>query len=163
MIQKTEKFYTHLLGKKMINDCTLIDGGISIDDRGHVSFVNNFNFNDVKRFYVVDNHRVGFIRAWHAHKKESKFVYVSSGTALVCSVHIDNWDNPSNDLKINKFVLSSKAPKILCIPKGFANGFKTLETNTKIFFFSSSSLEESVDDDFRYAFDFWNPWNEDYR
>ena len=65
------------------NNIKLIDGGLAVDDRGTVRFVNDFDFNGVKRFYQVENHQKGFIRAWHGHKKESKYVYVSSGTALV--------------------------------------------------------------------------------
>ena len=37
-------------------------------------FVNDFNFENVKRFYQVENHRQGFIRAWHGHKKEGKYI-----------------------------------------------------------------------------------------
>ena len=45
-------------------------GGIAVDDRGQLRFVNDFNFANVKRFYQVENHRQGFIRAWHGHKKK---------------------------------------------------------------------------------------------
>jgi dTDP-4-dehydrorhamnose 3,5-epimerase-like enzyme len=41
------------------------------------------------------NHAAGFIRAWHGHKKEAKYVLVVKGSALVCAVGIDNWVNPS--------------------------------------------------------------------
>jgi len=68
----------------------IINGGISVDDRGSVRFVNDFNFENVKRFYQVENHRKGFIRAWHGHKKEGKYVYVSSGTALIGVVNMDS-------------------------------------------------------------------------
>ena len=52
----------------------LINGGIAVDDRGQLSFVNDFDFKDVKRFYMVENHEKGFIRAWHGHKKDVKYV-----------------------------------------------------------------------------------------
>ena len=65
--------------------------------------------------------------------------------------------------EISKFVLSSKSPKILWIPPGNYNGFKSLEENTSILFFSTSTLDESLDDDIRKEFDEWNIWNEDYR
>lgn len=54
----------------------LLKGGLAVDDRGTVSFVNDFNFADVKRFYIVENHKQGFVRAWHAHRNESKYVMV---------------------------------------------------------------------------------------
>ena len=134
----------------------LINGGISVDDRGSVRFVNDFNFDGVKRFYQVENHKRGFIRAWHGHKKEGKYVYLTSGSALIGVVNMETED-------VQKFVLSDKSPKILWIPPGHYNGFKSLEENTKILFFSTSTLEESLGDDIRQLHDKWDIWSDDYR
>ena len=65
--------------------------------------------------------------------------------------------------EISKYVLSSKSPKILWIPPGNFNGFKSLEENTSILFFSTTTLDESLGDDIRKDFDEWNIWKEDYR
>jgi dTDP-4-dehydrorhamnose 3,5-epimerase len=134
----------------------ILNGGIAVDDRGSVRFVNDFNFSDVKRFYQVENHRQGFIRAWHGHKKEGKYVYVTSGSALIGVVNMDTE-------KVEKFVLSAKSPKVLFIPANNFNGFKSLEDNTTILFFSTSTLEESLGDDIRMPHDTWNIWGEDFR
>jgi dTDP-4-dehydrorhamnose 3,5-epimerase len=133
-----------------------LNGGISVDDRGSVRFVNDFNFEGVKRFYQVENHRSGFIRAWHGHKKEGKYVYVVNGTAIIGVVNMETEE-------IKKFILSDKSPKILWIPPGHFNGFKSLEENTKILFFSTSTLEESLGDDIREDHSKWDIWEEDYR
>jgi len=136
----------------------LIEGNLAVDDRGEVRFVNNFDMKGVKRFYMVTNHRAGFIRAWHAHKKESKYVTVIDGAAIIGAVKIDNWDNPSKDEKVHRFVLSAKKPAVVFIPAGYANGFMTLTEDAKLMFFSTSSLDESKGDDFRYDAYHWNPW-----
>ena len=136
----------------------IINGDLSVDDRGELMFVNQFNMELVKRFYVVSNHKQGFIRAWHAHKFESKYVFIVNGTALISTVQIDDWNNPSSDLAIDKFVLTAKKPSILYIPNGYANGFKTLSSDTKIIFFSTSTLGDSIDDDYRFDAYKWNPW-----
>ena len=137
----------------------LITGGLSIDDRGEVGFVNDFDFGNVKRFYTLSNHQKGFIRAWHGHKNESKYFYTAKGAALICAVEIDNWDKPSKDLKVHRFVLSEKSPSILFIPKGYANGFMSLNDDTKIIVFSSSELKDSIKDDYRFEARYWNPWH----
>ena len=143
--------------KTIVNkNVNLINGGCAVDDRGQVSFVNEFDFEGVKRFYQVENHSRGFIRAWHGHKKEGKYVYVASGSALIGVVNIETEE-------LSKFVLSAKSPKVLWIPAGNYNGFKSLEENTKILFFSTSTLEESLGDDIRQDWDKWNIWEEDYR
>jgi hypothetical protein len=36
----------------------LIQGNIAVDDRGSLFFVNDFSLRDLKRFYVVSNHRL---------------------------------------------------------------------------------------------------------
>jgi dTDP-4-dehydrorhamnose 3,5-epimerase len=137
-------------------EAKILNGGIAVDDRGSVRFVNDFNFGDVKRFYHVENHRQGFIRAWHGHRKEGKYVYVATGTALVGVVHMDTG-------VVQKFILSAKSPKVLFIPENHYNGFKNLEDNTSILFFSTSTLQESLDDDIRLPHDAYNIWDEDFR
>lgn len=141
----------------------IIDGGLSIDDRGYVSFVNGFDFKGVKRFYSVSNHKSGFVRAWHAHKKESKYVLVVKGTVIVGAVPIDNWDQPSKYVEVQRYILSEIDPKILHIPSGYANGFMSLTNDTQIMFFSTSTLEESQGDDFRYDSKYWDIWTVEER
>lgn len=137
----------------------LIRGGLSTDDRGEVAFVNDFHFDRVKRYYLVSNHRPGFVRAWHAHRREGKYLTVVQGSALVGVVHIDDWAHPSKDLEVLRFTLSAHAPSILCIPPGYANGFMSLTEDCKILFFSTASLEESKDDDIRYDPRYWDIWH----
>jgi len=141
-----------------MSELKLFNGGLAVDDRGTVSFVNDFNFEGVKRFYIVENHKQGFVRAWHGHKKEAKYVSVVKGSAMVCAVKVDDWDNPSKELEVNKFVLSENKPSVLFIPAGYANGFMSLTEDAKLVFYSTSSLEESKGDDFRFDSRLWNPW-----
>lgn len=139
-----------------MSDIKILQGGVSVDDRGSLRFINDFNFEGVKRFYQVQNHRQGFIRAWHGHKKEGKYVYVVKGSALIGAVHMDTED-------VQKFVLTSDQPKILFIPPNHYNGFKSLEDGTIIQFFSTATLSETLDDDIRHPHDKWNIWDENFR
>jgi dTDP-4-dehydrorhamnose 3,5-epimerase len=143
----------------MISDFSQIPGGKAFDDRGSLTFINDLDLTIFKRFYIVENHEQGFVRAWHGHKKEAKAVVVVSGSALVAAVKIDNWDSPSKDLKVDRVVLTAEKPSALLIPAGYANGFMTLTEAAKVMFLSTSSLEESAGDDFRFDARLWNPWN----
>ena len=87
--------------------------------------------------------------------KESKYVFVTKGKILLCAVYLGNAKKPSKKNKVEKFTLSSENPQILFIPPRHANGFKPLETNSKVIFFSTSSLKESLKDDYRFPFDYW--------
>ncbi len=145
--------------KEIMSGLVEMNGDLFIDDRGEVGFVNDFDMRLVKRFYTVVNHKPGFIRAWHGHKKESKYVTVVCGAAIIAAVKIDNWQNPSKDLEVHRHVLSASKPSVLYIPNGYANGFMTLQENAKLMFFSTSTLEQSYGDDYRYDARYWDPWS----
>lgn len=137
----------------------IYEGGLAVDDRGQIAFVNDFHFESVKRFYMVSNHKQGFVRAWHAHKREAKYVIAVAGAALVGVVKIDNWEKPSRDLPVGRFVCSSKKPQVLYVPAGYANGFMSLTSGLKLIFYSTATLEESAHDDFRFDARYWDIWN----
>jgi len=136
----------------------VIEGGLAVDDRGDVAFVNDFHFDGVKRFYLVSNYRAGFVRAWHAHRRESKYVTVVQGAVVVAAVAIDDWDHPSKTAQVHRFVLSAQKPAILLIPAGYANGFMSLTPGAKLLFLSTATLEESRLDDVRYDARYWDAW-----
>jgi dTDP-4-dehydrorhamnose 3,5-epimerase-like enzyme len=141
-------------------DISFISGGLAVDDRGCLTFCNDFDMQaaGIRRFYLVSNHEARFVRAWHAHKIEIKYVVALSGAAVVAAVKVDDWKKPRTDLDVKKFVISAEKPGLLRIPGGFAHGTMTLTEGTKLMFLSSSTLEESAKDDFRYQAFYWNPW-----
>lgn len=136
----------------------IIEGGLAVDDRGETAFVNDFRFEGVKRFYMISNHRAGFIRAWHAHRREAKYITVVNGDAIVAAVAIDNWESPSKSAQIYRYVMSAKKPAVLYIPPGYANGLMSLTADAKLVVFSTSTLTESQGDDVRFDARYWDPW-----
>jgi dTDP-4-dehydrorhamnose 3,5-epimerase-like enzyme len=147
----------------MINEPKLYAGNIGIDDRGEVGFVNEFDFAGVKRFYSVTNHRQGFVRAWHGHKREAKYVTVVQGAALIGAVAVDDWMAPNAAAPVSQYVLSAQKPSVLFIPAGYANGFMSLTEDAKLMFFSTSTLDESKGDDVRFDSRHWNIWDVEER
>ncbi len=141
----------------------LMDGALHVDDRGVLSTVNGFDFGGVKRFYVIKNHQPGFVRAWHAHRSEAKYVFAAQGAALVGAVRIDNWDRPSKDLEVERVILTAEKPAVLYIPAGYANGTMSLTEDASLIFFSTSALEDSLDDDIRYDSRYWDIWKVEER
>src|SRR5579864_502211 len=135
-------------------------GGISVDDRGVLTYVPFVDFARVKRFYVVENFSTDTVRAFHGHLKEEKFVYVLSGSAIVVidAIKPDPLREALGILVANdpqRFVLSARKPTVLHIPAGFMNGFRPLEPGTKIMFFSTSTVEESQRDDYRWPANYY--------
>ena len=139
-----------------LNKPQLIRAGFSVDERGRVTFCNEFDFKDkgIRRFYMLENTSLDTIRAFHGHLHESKYVLLVSGRAMVCAAKFDPAKKPEAK-DVTMFVLSAKEPSILYIPKGFANGSRFLEENTRVMVFSDVSLEESKKDDYRLPYDYW--------
>lgn len=138
-----------------MEDVKVIEGKIAVDDRGTVKFINDFNFKGVKRFYQVENHNRNMVRAWHCHNYEGKYVYVVKGAVLIGTIK----DFENKNSVPQKFILCEELPKILWIPPKHGNGFMTLRNDTIIQFFSTATLEESMDDDIRLPFDKWWIWD----
>ncbi len=137
----------------------IINGGLAADNRGSVRFVNDLDFMTlgIRRMYQVENNPSCSIRAWHAHQKEQKFCYVARGSAIIATIPVvtDGSGAPALDRTSPPQVdtLSALQPRILHIPAGMANGFRTLEPDTILIFYSTSTLAESLSDDFRFPFD----------
>ena len=145
------------------NAIDLTFGGIAGDDRGFLRYVNQIppEFADVQRFYQVENFAPRFVRAWHGHRKEAKFVWVTKGSVFISYVSMDVTLEAYDEDDFTTIVLSSNLPRLLHIPSNNYNGFMTLEEDTRIIFFSTSTLSESESDDHRldpYAFDSVIDW-----
>lgn len=138
---------------------TLIQGGTYTDERGTLGFVNDFDLSSVKRFYTIMHSDKEVVRAWQGHKEEHKYFHVLSGSFVVAWVEIDDFENPSSDLKAQYEILKSSENCVLSVPRGYANGLKALEPNSQIMVFSDKGLYESLDDKIRFDKDLWLDWN----
>lgn len=136
----------------------VICGAVHNDQRGSISFINDFKLDSVVRFYTIQPANTNVIRAWQAHKQEQKWFYVISGSFKVVAVKIDNWENPSSELGLSEFDLSAGKPEVLHIPGGYANGFKAMEPNSVVMVFSDFSLQQSAQDEYRFDQNNWFDW-----
>lgn len=137
-----------------------IVGGFATDERGTVRFIPDFNLEGIKRFYTVMNHAVGYVRAWHGHKHEAKYLIVLNGAAMVCAAEVKNWEGPSIVISnMQTVILNGAQPGILYIPPGYIHGWKSLTAATQLGVFSTATLEESQADDIRFAARHWDVWD----
>ena len=143
----------------------IINVNTSYDDRGDVVYCNDFNLiqKKIKRFYQITNNNINFVRAWHGHKKEEKFLLILEGVFKICAVRPDNWKNPSINLPVKEFIINANSPKILYIPGGYAHGTQNLKMNSKLMVFSTFSLKETIQDDYRFKSNLWYDWNIKFR
>jgi len=133
----------------------IIQGGNFSDHRGTISYVNDFSFKAIERFYIISNSDENPVRAWQGHKLDTKNFYCLSGAFKIHFVKIDNWENPSKDLAIETVTVSASESKIVHIPAGYANAIQSLEKDSKLISFSTLPLANVSDDDVRYDSDYW--------
>lgn len=133
----------------------IIQGGDFSDHRGTISYVNDFSFKDIERFYIISNSDENPIRAWQGHKLDAKNFYCLSGSFKIHFVKIDNWDKPSKDLRVETILVSASVSKIVHIPNGYANAIQSLEKDSKLISFSTLPLVNVGEDDVRYDSNYW--------
>ncbi|MBD0726541.1 hypothetical protein B6A10_15315 [Flavobacterium sp. L1I52] len=133
----------------------IIQGCNFSDHRGSISFVNNFSFKEIERFYIISNSDENPVRAWQGHKLDAKNFYCLSGAFKIHYVKIDNWDNPSPDLVVETVEVSESDSKIVHIPAGYANAIESLKKDSKLISFSTLPLARVSEDDVRYPSDYW--------
>ena len=144
----------------------IIDGKKFCDDRGFVSYINDLDLSKYKRFYIVENHEQGFIRAWHGHKLESKAIICLRGAALITAVEFSSSGfDPDGEVCIDRITISAHGPQAVIIPAGFANGAKTLTPDCILMYLSDKTVEESKKDDYRFPWHHWGTgcWGTEYK
>lgn len=133
----------------------IIKGGISLDARGQIRYVNEFDMSSVKRFYIIKNSDTELIRGWRAHRVEQRWFYVLSGSFELNIVKIDNWSNPSIDLTIETIKLSADDLQVIHLPVGFGTAFKALEENSELLVFADHGIEHAPFDDYTWPVDYF--------
>jgi len=136
-----------------------ITGGRHVDERGMLFFFNDFDMKPVRRFYIIEHTETNTVRAWQAHQKEQKWLYILRGSFKIVVVKPDHWEKPSQKLPVNEFILKADGNQLLHIPGGFANGLKAMEANSKLMVFSDFSMADAGKDDFRFDKDLWYDWH----
>lgn len=141
----------------------IVIGNRFCDDRGYLSFINDLDLSKYKRFYTVENHKCGFIRAWHGHKEESKAVICLKGAALISLVPLDTPQSEKN--APFSVTLTGNSPKAVIIPAGYYNGAMNLTDDCMLMYMSDKSLGESHGDDYRQPWDYFGKevWEVIYR
>lgn len=147
-----------LTERKMKEKLTIIQGGTHEDQRGKLTFFNDFDMSPVKRFYIIEHPHTEVVRAWQGHQKEQKWFYVLKGVFKIVLVQPDNWQKPSGSLSTEEYILRPVENTVLHVPGNYATGFKALEPKSKIMVFSSFTVEESSKDDYRFDKDLWYDW-----
>lgn len=132
-----------------------ISGGLAVDHRGQIRFVNDFDMEQVKRFYLIRNVDTELIRGWRAHRIEQRWFYAVSGSFSVSIIQIDDWAEPSKNLPVQRHVLAAEKSEILHVPPGFGTAFRALSPDSELLVFADYGIDHAPMDDYTYATDYF--------
>lgn len=141
-------------------DIKVIEGEIFTDHRGVIQSVNSLNFAEIRRSYTISNADTTVIRGWHGHQDEKKWFWCLKGGFKGVFVEIDNWEEPSRDLKPHFYDLRAERSQVICVPEGYANCFRATEPDSLLMVFSSKTYPECLSDSWRYEPNYWFDWDE---
>jgi dTDP-4-dehydrorhamnose 3,5-epimerase-like enzyme len=133
----------------------IISGSRYNDERGSLSYNNDFEASHVKRIYYIENKDISFVRGWQGHKIEQRWFSAVTGSFIIRLIKIDNWESPSADLEIVRFELTSDGLNVLHIPAGYATSIQAVAHDSKLLVMADYLLGE-LTDDYRYDINYFN-------
>ncbi|CAM3324140.1 WxcM-like domain-containing protein [Empedobacter stercoris] len=124
------------------------------DERGIITYNNDFDATQIKRIYTIENHSVDFIRGWQGHKIEQRWFAAMKGSFEIAVIKVDDFNNPSPHLPVQTFSLADEALTYLHIPAGCITAIQAKEENSKLLVLADYALGE-VQDEFRFELNYF--------
>ncbi|MNK10385.1 hypothetical protein D3C87_284090 [compost metagenome] len=134
---------------------SIIKGGIHVDERGTLSFFNDFDMQHIKRFYIIEHNSEDTRRGWRAHKLEKRWFVVAEGEFVIVTVELTDWKSPDAFAKQQSFSLKYAEGEILAIPPGYAFCLRAVVPNSKILVFADGRIEDAAKDDYLFPLDYF--------
>ena len=118
------------------------------DNRGVITYNNDFDASPVKRIYIIENADTALVRGWQGHKIERRWFCCVSGSFEIAVVKIDNFEAPNPQSAIHRFVLTDHELTYLAVPAGCMTAIRALDINSKLLVMSDFRLGE-IQDEYR--------------
>lgn len=138
-----------------MSEIRILEGGIFRDHRGELVHMNGFNLDGAHRYYIIKHDDTEVIRGWHGHRFEGKWFQCLRGSFRLAFVRPNDWENPSPDLMPEVFTLTAQRSELLCLPAGYANCIRALESDSILLVFSGKELPEALGDSWRWEPRMW--------
>ncbi|MCJ8152366.1 WxcM-like domain-containing protein [Chryseobacterium sp. SSA4.19] len=132
----------------------LLEGKKHQDSRGIITYNNNFDASEIKRIYTIENNFKNRVRGWQGHKVEQRWFACMKGSFEISVIEVDDFENPSKDLTVRKYILADDALTYLHIPPGCITAIDARLEESKLLVLSDHRLRE-VNDEYRFSLDYF--------
>lgn len=133
----------------------ILEGKKHQDERGIITFNNDFDASAIKRIYTIENHSTEFIRGWQGHKVEQRWFACMKGSFEVSVIQIDDFAQPSKDLTMQKYLLKEDTLTYLHIPSGCITAIQSKTEDSKLLVLADYGLRE-ISDEYRFDLNYFN-------
>lgn len=138
----------------MTNSPQKITGKKHQDQRGTITYNNDFDASAVKRIYTIQNATVDGIRGWQGHKIEQRWFASMLGEFKISVIHLDDFENRSTNLAVQTYLLSDETLSILHVPPGCITAIQALKPHSKLLVLADYKLGE-IQDEYRFEIDYF--------
>lgn len=125
------------------------------DERGIITFNNNFDVSSIKRIYTIENHSIEFIRGWQGHEIEQRWFACMKGIFEISVIEVDDFINPSRNVAIQKYTLTDEVLTYLHIRAGCITAIQSKTENSKLLILADHKLGE-INDEYRFDLNYFN-------
>ena len=125
------------------------------DERGIITFNNEFDASEIKRIYTIENHSSDFVRGWQGHKVEQRWFATMKGEFEISVIEIDDFDQPSKELTVMKHHLNDESLTYLHVPGGCITAIQASEQGSKLLVLADYAIGE-IQDEYRFPLDNFN-------
>ena len=130
----------------------IVQGNSHSDERGTIVFNNDYNAEEIKRIYFIENKDTTFIRGWQGHQIEQRWFSSVLGSFKIVTIAITDWDNPSKTVVKEEFILNASSFDVLHVPNGYVTSIQALEEKSRLMALSDYGLGE-IQDEYRFPID----------
>lgn len=125
------------------------------DDRGIITYNNDFDASQIRRIYTIVNQSTDFVRGWQGHKMEQRWFAAMKGSFEISVIQVDDFNSPSKDLPIHKYTIVDNELTYLHIPAGCITAIKSLVDDSKLLVLADYQIGQ-IQDEFRFDINYFN-------
>jgi hypothetical protein len=132
-----------------IQEPFLHKGSQYTDDRGTITYNNDFDATSIKRMYTIENLSTDFKRGWQGHKIEQRWFSAMKGCFVIEVKPIIAFEQLTLDSAVHTFLLEDTTLDYLQVPAGHVTRIQALEKGAKLLALSDYHLGE-IQDEYRF-------------
>lgn len=133
----------------------ILQGNKFIDQRGRITYNNDFDASQIKRIYTIENHSTDFIRGWQGHQIEQRWFACMKGRFEISVIEVDDFTKPSKDLIIQKYILTDEVLTYLHVPAACITAIQAKSLDSKLLVLADYGLGE-INDEYRFDLDYFD-------